>query len=87
VHIEVEDRGAGMSPDVLARAGEPFFTTKPPGSGFGLGLFLARALAEQWGGRLTLESHEGKGTIATLVVPHAGDASFTEDSPRAARTA
>ena len=40
VHIEVRDRGAGMAPSVLARAGEPFFTTKEPGRGMGLGLFL-----------------------------------------------
>ena len=48
--VEVVDRGAGMAPEVLARAGEPFFTTKKPGEGSGLGLFLTRALVEQLGG-------------------------------------
>jgi two-component system sensor histidine kinase RegB len=58
-----------MSPDVLARAVEPFFSTKPPGGGMGLGLFLARSLVERLGGRLVLESARGAGTTATLVVP------------------
>ncbi|MPZ18167.1 MAG: sensor histidine kinase [Luteitalea sp.] len=69
LHLRVEDRGAGMAPDVLARAGEPFFTTKPPGAGLGLGLFLTRALAEQLGGALRLESAAGSGTTATLDLP------------------
>jgi two-component system sensor histidine kinase RegB len=72
VEIEVADRGAGMDPDVLARAGEPFFTTKEPGTGSGLGLFLARALVEQLGGALDLESEPGRGTTARIVLPAAG---------------
>jgi two-component system sensor histidine kinase RegB len=64
--IEVIDGGHGMTPDVLARAGEPFFTTKAPGDGMGLGLFLARALAEQLGGALEIESRPGQGTRARL---------------------
>ncbi len=87
VRVEVKDRGIGMSQATLARAGEPFFTTKPPGSGFGLGLFLARAFAEQWGGRLTLQSHEGDGTMATLALPPAQDAALEPEGPRAVRTA
>ena len=64
--VRVEDEGSGMSPEVLARVGEPFFSTKPPGQGMGLGLFIARTLSEQMGGRLYLESRPGKGTTATV---------------------
>lgn len=65
--IRVEDGGPGMSADTLERAGEPFFTTKPPGRGLGLGLFLVRVFAERLGGSLGLESSTG--TVATLVLP------------------
>jgi two-component system sensor histidine kinase RegB len=69
LRLTVRDRGCGMAPDVLARAGEPFFTTKPPGQGLGLGLFLARNLAEQLGGRFALDSSPSRGTSATLILP------------------
>jgi two-component system sensor histidine kinase RegB len=57
-----------MTPEVLARVGEPFFSTKPPGRGLGLGLFIARTLSEQMGGRLYLESRPGRGTTATVEI-------------------
>ncbi len=65
--VTIEDEGHGMSPEALRRAGEPFYTTKPTGQGFGLGLFLARAFAERCGGSLTLRSDAG--TLAILEVP------------------
>ena len=65
----VRDRGQGMPADVLARAGEPFFTTKPPGRGMGLGLFLARALVERLGGQLQIQSAAGEGTTAIVSLP------------------
>jgi two-component system sensor histidine kinase RegB len=69
VRLTVRDRGVGMTPDVLARAGEPFFSTKPAGAGMGLGVFLTRALAERLGGALLLESTPGAGTSAMLELP------------------
>jgi two-component system sensor histidine kinase RegB len=63
----VEDEGPGMTADVLRRAGEPFYTTKPAGRGMGLGLFLARMFAERCGGSLSLQT--GRGTRATLSLP------------------
>lgn len=69
VRVSVTDRGSGMAPDHLARAGEPFFTTKAPGMGTGLGLFVARSSIEQLGGTLSLVSVPGHGTTATVVLP------------------
>jgi two-component system, sensor histidine kinase RegB len=67
--LRVEDAGPGMAAGVLARAGEPFFTTKPQGEGMGLGLFLARALLEQLGGTLEVRSVPGQGTQVELRWP------------------
>jgi two-component system, sensor histidine kinase RegB len=70
--LAVVDRGRGMAPDVLARAGEPFFTTKDGDGlarGMGLGLFLARVVLERLGGELVLDSQPGRGTTVTLVLP------------------
>lgn len=66
IRIVVTDRGTGMPADVLARAGEPFFTTKPQGAGTGLGLFVTRSAIEQLGGTVDLSSIEGQGTVATI---------------------
>ncbi|MBU2620530.1 MAG: sensor histidine kinase [Proteobacteria bacterium] len=66
LHIEVTDNGAGMTPDIAARATEPFFTTKEPGKGLGLGLFLAESIAERFGGGLSLISEPGKGSKVSL---------------------
>ncbi len=65
----VVDRGAGIEAHLLPRVGEPFFTTKPPGSGMGLGLFLARTIVERLGGALEIESVKGEGTTARATIP------------------
>lgn len=65
----VTDRGCGMSEGQLQRAGEPFVTTKSPQGGMGLGLYLARLIAEHLRGVLRLESAPGVGTVAKLVLP------------------
>ena len=67
VRVEVHDRGAGMSAEVRRRVGEPFYTTKQPGQGLGLGLFLTRTFAERQGGTLQFES--ANGTTAILEIP------------------
>jgi two-component system sensor histidine kinase RegB len=69
VRFTVRDEGHGMAPEVLSRAGDPFFTTKPTGRGTGLGLFLARAFVERLGGALQLTSEPGAGTTAALELP------------------
>jgi len=69
VRVSVTDTGVGMDLSVLARAGEPFFTTKGVGKGTGLGLAMVQGLAEQSGGRLELKSVRGKGTSAVMWLP------------------
>lgn len=79
VTATVVDRGRGMPAEVLARVGEPFFTTKVPGEGMGLGLFLTRTLVEQLGGELHIRSRPGSGTEARIELPaaKAGERSHT----------
>lgn len=73
VAISVADTGIGMSAEVLARATEPFFTTKPPGKGTGLGLPSIRGFVEQSGGELLIASRPGAGTVVTIRLPRAED--------------
>jgi two-component system sensor histidine kinase RegB len=65
----VRDEGRGMSAEVMERVAEPFFTTKPPGQGMGLGAFLAHLFAQTLGGQLSFESSPGQGCTAILEVP------------------
>jgi two-component system sensor histidine kinase RegB len=67
--IIVADEGTGMAPADLARVGDPFFTTKAPGAGMGLGVFLAKAFADRLGGQLSFTSELGKGTKVVLELP------------------
>jgi len=69
LRVTVQDGGNGMDPETLARAGEPFFTTRAPGSGTGLGLFVVRLNAERLGGTLELRSTPGTGTEAVVEWP------------------
>jgi two-component system sensor histidine kinase RegB len=69
LEIRVRDQGEGMAPEVHGRIGEPFFTTKEPGKGMGLGVFLARAVTDRNGGALHFTSAPGKGTTATMLLP------------------
>lgn len=67
--VSVADTGVGMSPQVLAQATEPFFTTRRGRGGTGLGLCGVRDFAEGCGGRFVLTSREGRGTTARLYLP------------------
>ncbi|MBF1163552.1 MAG: PAS-domain containing protein [Dechloromonas agitata] len=71
VLIEVADNGCGMDAETLARACEPFFTTKRLGLGSGLGLAMAYGFAKQSGGGVTIHSQPGQGTTVLLVLPQA----------------
>jgi two-component system sensor histidine kinase RegB len=67
--VSIRDRGPGISSEVMARIGEPFYTTKQPGRGMGLGLFLARAVIEGVGGTLQIDSTPGGGTEVRVRLP------------------
>jgi two-component system NtrC family sensor kinase len=69
VAVRVIDTGAGIPADLLGRVVEPFFTTKPPGQGTGLGLSHAYGFAKQSGGALAIASEVGRGTTVTLYLP------------------
>jgi PAS domain S-box-containing protein len=69
VRVEVEDSGAGIAPETLARVFDPFFTTKEPGRGSGLGLAISLTMAEALGGALTVESKPGSGSRFRLWLP------------------
>ena len=67
--LAVRDTGTGMSPEVLKRVTEPFFTTKDTGKGSGLGLSMVDGFAKQSGGALLLESAVGHGTTVRILLP------------------
>ncbi|MFU8802252.1 MAG: ATP-binding protein [Bradymonadaceae bacterium] len=69
--LEIRDQGRGISPELLDRVGEPFFTTKSPGQGMGLGVYLARSLVETIGGELEMSSTVGSGTTVRVRIPNA----------------
>ncbi len=71
VMLAITDSGSGMTPEVLAQAFEPFYTTKEVGEGSGLGLSMVYGFAKQSGGHVTIDSEIGKGTIIKLYLPRA----------------
>jgi CheY-like chemotaxis protein len=71
VTVSVVDTGIGMSPEVLEKAIDPFFTTKPVGEGSGLGLSVIYGFIKQSGGHLRIYSAVGKGTTVNLYLPRA----------------
>lgn len=83
VRVAVSDSGSGMDAATLARATEPFFTTKGAGKGTGLGLAMVHGLAAQSGGHFALHSVPGEGTTATLWLPVASADAGPERAERA----
>ena len=86
VVVEVADTGAGMPPEVVERATEPFFTTKETGKGTGLGLSQVYGFVRQSGGFLTIESAPGSGTKIGIHLPEVVVGSATPDASFASRT-
>jgi signal transduction histidine kinase len=80
VALSVTDTGEGMAAEVIERATEPFFTTKPPGEGTGLGLSMIYGFAKQSGGHLSIYSEVGVGTTVRLYLPRARDADAGEEA-------
>ena len=78
VVLSVADSGVGMTPEVAARATEPFFTTKPEGAGTGLGLATAYGAVTAAGGSLAFDTTPGVGTVVLLRLPRAGAPTVTE---------
>jgi len=69
VEVSIHDNGRGMSPEVLEKAFDDSFTTKPVGKGSGIGLFVCKTLIDEAGGRISLTSKPTEGTTATLHLP------------------
>jgi len=84
VSLCVSDTGTGMSPEVIARAFDPFYTTKPIGQGTGLGLSMVYGFAGQSGGAARIYSEVGKGAMVCIYLPrHAGEAAVEDEALQA----
>lgn len=84
VIVEVSDTGCGIAPEHRDRLFTPFFTTKPVGQGTGLGLVISQRIVRALGGDIQLQSAEGRGSIARVVLPAAQDAMHDAPSTPAA---
>jgi signal transduction histidine kinase len=84
VRISVADSGVGMDEETLARAVEPFFTTKGVGKGTGMGLAMVHGFAAQSGGSLKLTSRKGEGAVASLFLPISLERPAPAQAPSAA---
>ena len=69
VILVIDDEGEGMSKETLSKIFTPFFTTKPPGEGTGLGMSISMTIVEQHNGKINIASEEGKGTKVSVILP------------------
>ena len=69
VILVIDDEGEGMSKETLSKIFTPFFTTKPPGEGTGLGMSISMTIVEQHNGKIIIASEEGKGTKVSVILP------------------
>jgi PAS domain S-box-containing protein len=67
--IEVSDNGCGINPETMSKIFTPFFTTKEPGQGLGLGLYLCQDIVKELGGRIEVQSEAGSGSVFRVVLP------------------
>lgn len=81
IAVTIEDTGAGIPAEIRSRIFNPFFTTKEPGRGTGLGLAVSYAIVQEHGGGLRFESTEGKGTVFTVDLPILDRASTLSEPP------
>jgi two-component system, cell cycle sensor histidine kinase and response regulator CckA len=80
LELRVQDDGVGMTPEVLERIFDPFYTTKEPGQGTGMGLAMAMGVAKAHGGRIEAKSEPGKGSTFILRLPR-GTGAASEPEP------
>jgi CheY-like chemotaxis protein len=69
VEIKISDSGVGIEPEIIDSIFEPYFTTKGVGEGTGMGLAMVKGVVESYGGKITVDSQLGKGTVFTLYLP------------------
>ncbi|NMB90543.1 MAG: GAF domain-containing protein [Chloroflexi bacterium] len=82
--VVISDNGKGIPPDRVSRIFEPFYTTKAPGRGTGLGLSVCHRIIKQHGGYIQVESHVGVGTKFVTVLPAAAQVTTSSKPPRGA---
>jgi signal transduction histidine kinase len=81
VMVTVRDQGVGIPESLLTNIFDPFFTTQPQGEGTGLGLYICQGIVQRMGGEIRIESREGVGTVARVVLPLAPPARLVERPP------
>jgi PAS domain S-box-containing protein len=69
IQIRVSDTGVGIPPDIIESIFDPYFTTKEPGEGTGMGLALVHGIIESYGGQITVDSKPGEGTVFAIFLP------------------